>query len=102
MDKITGVEPAQSAAVPHADYPKWIVPHGSHVDEQGRALAFTEFHKGRDGVTTVLVKSKNEEEIALAPKDGSETGQQVGGLNLEKMAADIFNSGEQKKEQNDG
>lgn len=67
MDKITGVEPAPLASVPHADYPKWIVPHGSHVDESGRALAF-QFHKGRDGVTTILVMSKNEEEIALAPK----------------------------------
>lgn len=126
MSNLVGVEPVQPDPAPHADYPKWIVPHASHIDASGRALAFKEFHKGRDGVVKVLVTSRNDEEIALEPKSGSETEftprpewlndvkdivhvpdgdsetvQTAIGPNFEKMAADIFNSDE-PKEHKDG
>jgi len=94
MDKLTGVFPAQPDPAPHADYPKWLVPHPSHVDGSGRALAFREF-KGRDGITKVLVMSRNEEEIALSPKAG-------GGIPDESQSGDASIAKEATREMKDG
>lgn len=51
------------------EFPKWVVPHDSHVVRQGEHLStphFPDVHVGRDSVVTVLVHDAEQEAFALA------------------------------------
>lgn len=74
MTKLMGVEPAEPQAHAHAEYPKWVVPHGSHLDGTGHG-GFADMNKDRGGNVTVLVHDATEEERALAPKGGAAGGE---------------------------
>lgn len=73
VDKETGVPVGLIGKPPvsiHADpeYPKWVVPHRSHIEMQGDHIAvpsFVESHIARDGMVTVLVHDAEHEMLAL-------------------------------------
>ena len=71
MTELLGVEAAASPEVPHAEFPKWIVPHSSHIAADGRAHGFQNDHVDRAGAVTVLVADGAEEIKALRQKTDS-------------------------------
>ena len=71
MTNLLGVEPEGLEPVPHAEFPKWVVPHGSHIAADGRAHGFQGDHVDRAGVVTVLVADADEEIKALRQKPDS-------------------------------
>lgn len=51
------------------EYPKWVVPHDSHVVRHGDHIStphFADINVGRDSVVTVLVHDAEQEELALS------------------------------------
>ena len=66
-------EPAKPAPPERHDYPRWIVPHESHITQLNNApnifVSGFKFDVNRDtNVVTVLVRNETEEARALAPK----------------------------------
>ena len=70
VDKVSGHIVGVETATPKStstEFPKWVVPHPSHV--VGRvAPEFSDTHVARDGGLTVLVRDLGEEATALAEK----------------------------------
>jgi hypothetical protein len=73
LGKPPPAEPAKPAPPERHDYPRWIVPHPSHVTQLDHAPNIVvpgfKFDVNRDtGAVTVLVRNEVEEARALAPK----------------------------------
>ena len=73
LGKPPPAEPVKPAPVERHDYPRWIVPHPSHVTQLDHAPSVFvpgfKFDVNRDsGVVSVLVRNEVEEARALAPK----------------------------------
>lgn len=82
--RMVGIEEAVKPRVElNPEWPKWVVPHESHVSRIKRegfsdhvtAPLWSQFHVNRvDGVVTVLVKDEDEEQKALAAQVAAEEG----------------------------
>lgn len=73
LTTLQGILPAPFPVTAPADYPKWIVPHESHVVVDGTghtSVAGFPFHKDRvSGGVTVLVENEEAEKVALAASE---------------------------------
>lgn len=80
--RMVGIEEAVRPQVElNPEWPKWVVPHESHVSRVKRdgfpdhvtAPLWSQFHVNRvDGVVTVLVKGEDEEQRAVAAAEAEE------------------------------
>ena len=73
LGKPPPAEPVKPAPPERHDYPRWIVPHDSHVTHLNNApnvfVPGFKFDVNRDtGVVSVYVRNETEEARALAPK----------------------------------
>ena len=73
LGKPPSAEPAKPVPPERHDFPRWIVPHDSHVTHLNNAPSVFvpgfKFDVNRDtNVVTVLVRNETEEARALAPK----------------------------------
>jgi hypothetical protein len=73
LSKPPPAEPIKVAPPERHDFPRWIVPHSSHVTQLDHApniiVPGFKFDVNRDtGVVSVLVRNETEEARALAPK----------------------------------
>jgi hypothetical protein len=72
VEELEAMLAAAKAKVSHEEFPKWVVPHESHVHQAGDHLSaplFPDHHVDREGKLTVLVRDADEEAKALAAKE---------------------------------
>lgn len=69
---IVGLTSPVAPPAEFSEFPKWVVPHVSHIhlDQYNRAHTpgWSQYHMDRDNVLTVLVHDADEEHRAISPE----------------------------------